>query len=224
MKRVHNMLHRTASLFCFGSLLLALPVAAVDKLSEDELQEAYRQAAEAFDAVPVEESAFLAEEGPDASESMADAPESVADGSATVPDIPEAQKQLDTVQSSDKQLDVALVSPDAKAFFTQNKGSTYLPLRDIALAVDVQNTTLDSLVKQIVTMAEKRSGPWQVSWRLKPENRYILEEKVNVTAETSFGDFMDFLVERVNNMTGVQLNVRVFNVSRIIVISDSYGY
>lgn len=95
-------------------------------------------------------------------------------------------------------------------------------LSDIRIAVNLENVTLRRAVDQIVKGAENKAGPWQVKWRLQPANSYLLDQRVNLTAESNFGSFLNHVLERVNNMTGVQLFVAVFEASRIIVISDTY--
>lgn len=118
--------------------------------------------------------------------------------------------------------DVAMISKEATMFHSKHSAADLLPLEGIRVAVDVENRSLKEVVTEIVTYAEEKSGPWKVKWRLRPENKHILDSRVNLTAETTFEEFMDHLVDRINNMTGVQLGINVFDMSRIIVISDSY--
>jgi hypothetical protein len=118
--------------------------------------------------------------------------------------------------------DVAMISKEAEVFHYSHDAADYLPLEGIRIAVDVENRSLKEVVNEIVTYAENKSGPWKVKWRLRPENKHILDSRVNLTAETTFEEFMNHLIDRINNMTGVQLGVNVFDMSRIIVISDSY--
>lgn len=98
----------------------------------------------------------------------------------------------------------------------------YAPIEDIVVAVDLENKTLEQVVSHILKEAEGQAGKWAVKWRVSPENNYILSERVNLIAETNLSEFMSYLVDRVNNMTGIQLFVTVFDQSRIIVISDTY--
>jgi len=60
-----------------------------------------------------------------------------------------------------------------------------------------------------------------VKFRLTPDNQHLLGEHMSLTAETTLGQFLNLLTERVNNMTGVQLFVNVFDSNRMILISDS---
>jgi hypothetical protein len=99
---------------------------------------------------------------------------------------------------------------------------SYKDLSDIRVAVNIENATLQQVMEDIVSQAEEKTGPWDIAWRLKNENRYLLEDKVNLTAESNFDEFVGYMVDRVNNMSGVQLFVKVFNMSRVIVISDTY--
>jgi len=98
----------------------------------------------------------------------------------------------------------------------------YKPLAELRVAVDVENETLGDIITGIIQHAETKTGPWRVKWRLQDINEHILREKVNLTAESTFNQFMEYVVERVNNMTGVKLFVTVFDKSRIIIISDTY--
>lgn len=101
-------------------------------------------------------------------------------------------------------------------------GADVLRLEDAPVALDVENRTLKDVLDVIMNQARPHTGMWDVKWRLSAENKYLMKEQVNLTAETNFGEFVEFLVDRINNMTGVKLFVTVFNQSRIIVISDTY--
>ncbi|MEC9291459.1 MAG: hypothetical protein VX730_03570 [Pseudomonadota bacterium] len=118
-------------------------------------------------------------------------------------------------------VDVMLVPETAKAFH-ERELTSYKDLGDIRVAVNIENATLEQIMEDIVSQAEQKTGPWDIAWRLKNENRYLLDDKVNITAESNFDEFVGYMVDRVNNMSGVQLFVKVFNMSRVIVISDTY--
>ena len=118
---------------------------------------------------------------------------------------------------------VNILPTNTEAFRSQNDGHVnYLPLGDVHLNILLENTPVSDVVNQVVKDAAKATGPWEVRWRLNDENRFIMSERVNISAETNFDQFMGYLVDRINNMTGIQLFVRVFEASRVIVISDSY--
>lgn len=97
-----------------------------------------------------------------------------------------------------------------------------MALASVRMAVDVENTTLQELVDNIVHQAAEHTGPWRVKWRLKPENKNLLTTRVNLLAEGSFNDFTFHLAERIKNMTGTQLFFSHFNAARVIVVSDTY--
>lgn len=97
-----------------------------------------------------------------------------------------------------------------------------LLLENVKLVMDVEDTTLRSLLVKVVRQAAEYTGPWTVKWRLSPENVDLLDERVNLTAEAPFGEFCNLLTERVKNMTGTQLYVTAFNSSRVILVTDTY--
>ncbi len=117
---------------------------------------------------------------------------------------------------------VVMAVDNVTEFSGLNNGADLIPLGSVNIAVNVENKSLKDIVKGIVKKAEKEAGHWDVKWRLRPENEHVLEARVNLTAETNFESFMDHLLDRVNNMTGIQLGVSVFEMSRIIIISDTY--
>lgn len=97
-----------------------------------------------------------------------------------------------------------------------------IALEDVELVLDVENITLKEVVKRITQQAEPYSGPWQVKWRLQPENTNLMNERVNLTAQAKFGEFVSLLTEKVKNLTGTQLFVTAFNGSRVLLVTDSY--
>lgn len=97
-----------------------------------------------------------------------------------------------------------------------------ISLENTMITINVENKTMKAVMDEVVRQAAQDSGPWAVKWRLDEDNHFIVNERVNLTAETYLGEFIEYLVDRVNNMTGIQLFVTVFNQSRIIVISDTY--
>lgn len=95
-------------------------------------------------------------------------------------------------------------------------------LEEVKLVIDAENVTLRQVVGDVVRQAAEHTGPWMVKWRLKPENMALMDERVNLTAESTFSDFFALLAERVKNMTGTQLFITVFSGSRIILVADTY--
>lgn len=102
------------------------------------------------------------------------------------------------------------------------KNPANVSLNDIRLVLDAENTSLRDIFGEIVTQAAEYTGPWTVKWRLKPENMGLLDERVNLTAEAKFSEFVALLTERVRNMSGVQLYVTAFHDSRLILVTDTY--
>ena len=77
-------------------------------------------------------------------------------------------------------------------------------------------------MENVIQTVSSKSGQWNIRWRLKNENERLRTERVNINAETDFETFMAYLMERINNTTGVQLYVKVFEGSRLIIIADNY--
>lgn len=95
-------------------------------------------------------------------------------------------------------------------------------LEHVKLVIDVEDVTLREVVNQIVGQAAEYTGSWTVKWRLKPENLGIADERVNLTAQAGFEEFVALLTEKVRNLTGVQLFMTAYNEARVILITDSY--
>ncbi|MBI1309456.1 MAG: hypothetical protein GC129_06405 [Proteobacteria bacterium] len=98
----------------------------------------------------------------------------------------------------------------------------HVRLEDVRLVMDLEDISLKDVLRQVVSQAAAYTGPWTVKWRLQPENRDIVDERVNLTAQAPFGEFCNLLTERVKNMTGTQLFVTAFDSSRVILVTDSY--
>lgn len=130
-------------------------------------------------------------------------------------------EQADT-QDADGGDTVNIISDKAKQVHNAREYADHLPLGKLRVNVSFENAALQDILRYVLAQASDKVGPWEIEWRLKEENRRLLNERVNLTAEATFDDFMSYLVDRVNNMTGTQLFVRVFKVSRVIVISDTF--
>lgn len=119
---------------------------------------------------------------------------------------------------------VSILSDVAEKFNAEEallQATENVDLKNIRLAVDSDNITLEELINDIITKAEEHTGPWKVKWRLKPENEHILNQRVNLIAEGTFGEFTYHLTDRIKNMTGTQLFLSHFDAARVIVISDT---
>lgn len=118
--------------------------------------------------------------------------------------------------------EVMIFSDPAKEMVAGTSNPKNIALQEIRVIIDVENDSLRDIMHKVIAQAARYSGPWQVKWRLKPENAALLDERVNLTAEAKFGDFVNLLTERVKNMSGVQLFITTFNESRIIMVADTY--
>ena len=175
-----------------------------DKLSEEEIQQLFQESAKQF------------ERQRDNDEDRDDVAEEDLAESGDEDEFPA------DADSAEQGADVEIISEQAKQAEYDRPIEGYVRLSDINMVVDVSSKTIREVVDMVVSDAADKTGPWQVKWRLRKEHEFLLREKVNLTAESTFGEFIDHLVDRVNNMTGVRLFVTIFDASRIIVISDTY--
>ncbi|MFZ2587653.1 MAG: hypothetical protein WAZ18_06025 [Alphaproteobacteria bacterium] len=127
-----------------------------------------------------------------------------------------------TVISNTGPYEVAVFSDPTKQFHAGSDDIKNVALGNIHVTIDVEDTSLRDVVNEIVSQAAEHSGAWTVKWRLKPENSSIPDEKVNLTAESNFDDFVARLTERVRNLTGVGLYITAFEGSRVILVTDSF--
>lgn len=127
-----------------------------------------------------------------------------------------------SVTTPEGEYEVAVFSDPTKQFHPGSDDVKNVALGNIHVTVDVEDVTLRDVVNEIVAQAAEHSGAWTVKWRLKPENAELPDLKVNLTAESTFDQFLDRLTERVRNMTGVGLFVTAFQGSRVILVTDTF--
>ncbi len=218
---------RRALFGVFAALCLAVPAFAQEEelLSPEELNRAFQEAVKSFGGDPtVEPVAPVAT--PDTAKPVEKAADPTpantqAEVSPTAPTAPETPPAVTPPAALG---DVNIISDRAATFHRDqaDQSATYVPLEKVRVNINMEQKTVSEVIEAIIKQAEPRTGPWQVRWRLRPENDFLQKEVVNLTAETSLEDFMNYLVENIVNMTGVKLFVKVFEVSRVIVISDTY--
>lgn len=132
------------------------------------------------------------------------------------------QPDMPQLESHASEYQVSILSDVANKFNLEQQQDTHnVALKNIRLAVDTDNASLKEIINNIIGQAEVHTGPWNVKWRLKPENQHILNQKVNLIAEGTFSDFAYHLTDRVKNMTGTQLFISSFDTARVIIISDT---
>jgi hypothetical protein len=155
---------------------------------------------------------------------MPDAPLTAEEMTANQPKLlPLPQAQSFSASPAPMTLQQVAVLPDEDTYFSMRGDDTrYQPLQDVRVALDMENVTIRQAVDSIIGSAAPKAGPWKVRWQLAEENRYLLDEPMHITAETTVDEFLAFLTEKVVNMSGVKLNTKVFNIGRVIVISDTY--
>jgi hypothetical protein len=227
--RLHSGMRWEETMFKYAALLgiLVLPTLAtaneLDVLSEEALEAAFQAAAQEFGTS--KPAAIIAAEMPEAVLEPEIAPTHVikAPKAAPAQDVQVAAVPKDKMDLRPHSAGITMIEDDPMRMMpAQSIATPEVELAALRIAVNMEETTLQNAIESIVSHASDKVGQWDVRWRLQPENNYLLDEKMNVTAETTLGQFMEFMADRVNNMTGVELFVSVFDVSRLIVISDTY--
>jgi hypothetical protein len=120
-----------------------------------------------------------------------------------------------------KDFDVSVL-PARGPHYAAGRRADETDLERLKLVVSLENVRLEDALAKVFEKVAEKTGPWDVKWRLKKENQSIMDQHVNLVAESDFGNFVAYLTERVKNMTGVQLFVTVFDGARVVVVSDTY--
>ena len=129
-------------------------------------------------------------------------------------------ENIPSINTSDAVPDVGNQVQITTSAQTQSGGRVALP--DVKLRLAYQNMTIEEIMQEVVKEVNRQSGSWKLQWRLTEQNRKLIEQKVNINAESKFDEFLAHLIAKVNNLTGVRLFVKVFEVSRIIIIADTF--
>lgn len=96
----------------------------------------------------------------------------------------------------------------------------WMDLRQYRVAVHTDNLTLPDMLDSILKQATPYTGPWQVRWKLTPDNQDLLKETFSLDAETTFEEFINYLAQYIMNDRGVKLGFALFDQERLIVVSD----
>lgn len=177
----------------------------IPNFGTDPMQQAFRP--EAAPLAPMPDAPLATEEMPRAQPKLLPLPTQTYSSAAPAP----------------MTLQQVAVLPDEETYFNMRGDDTrYQPLHDVRVALDMENVTIRQAFDSIISGAAPKAGPWKVRWQLAEENRYLLDELMNITAETTVDEFLAYMTEKVVNMSGVKLNTKVFNIGRVIVISDTY--
>lgn len=99
--------------------------------------------------------------------------------------------------------------------------ANFILLEERDVLIDMENVTLKEIVQESLNQVA-HGEKWTIRWRLKDENKYLLKERINLTAEVNFDKFIGSMIETIANMTGIRLTTKVFNKNRIIIITDSF--
>lgn len=93
-------------------------------------------------------------------------------------------------------------------------------LKKTTVAAHVENKALSDIMSGLLKDIAPKVGTWKVSWQLSDSFAFIPTEKWTVAVESDFGEFLEFVVNRVRQTHGVRLTIEIFEQNRLIVISD----
>lgn len=96
----------------------------------------------------------------------------------------------------------------------------WIPLKDYKVILHEDNVRMQELVRQVLDRAAPYVGPWTLKWKLQPENAEILNERFSLDAEVPFENFASYLQRYILQDRGVDLQFKLFDAERILVISD----
>lgn len=201
----------------FGATAHTVPL-----LSETELQDAFAQARLKFQNT---ESNASAPEDPELPTSQATLPPPKLAPTLRTVNTPAPLEAVEPIAVIPPQEPEIAPAPMLASLTDMKPATGYTPrvdLADIRVNVNMEDVSLQQAVAQLVAHGRDKAGPWQIKWRISHDNQHILEDKMNVTAETTIGDFLSLMVDRVNNMTGVRLYISLFQANRMLLISDTY--
>lgn len=103
----------------------------------------------------------------------------------------------------------------------QYNAANFILLEQREVLIDMENVSLKQIVQEALNQVS-HGEKWTIRWRLKDENKYLLTERINLTAEVSFDQFIGNMLNTITNITGIRLSTKVFNKNRIIIITDSF--
>jgi len=201
------------------AFLLTANFAVAQSISDQELQERFNKAFSVFNEQTAEPEKDLSQMAEQPAEHKA------SEQSISLEDESEmniVKKTYNEAITSEQKGPVtqSLTLPKAR-INNQLNANNFILLKERPVLIDMQNATLKQIVQEAlnqVTHGER----WTIRWRLKDENKYLLAERINLTAEVSFDSFVGNMLETITNTSGIRLSTKVFNQNRIIIITDSF--
>jgi hypothetical protein len=115
---------------------------------------------------------------------------------------------------------LAKLNPGASSAGIPRHRQDWIDLRKYRVVVHEDAATLESLMSRLMAEAVPYTGPWQIKWKLRPENADLMKETFSLDAETTFEEFVTYLSQYVHNARGVKLGFNLFDAEHILVISD----
>ena len=122
-------------------------------------------------------------------------------------------------QMTSSKIDASEIDRVAKVLQRETTNARTLEAAQITL--HEENKTLDAILEKVLADLEPQLGSWDIAWELSSQNARIPQEEWTVAVEASVNEFFQYIIERVYNLHGTSLAFKVFDKSRLIVITDS---
>lgn len=124
------------------------------------------------------------------------------------------------IESDAKVPNIALTAADKGGIIGGYPHDDWIDLEDYQVVMHENNSELEDILNNLLKRAEPYVGPWDVKWKLKPENMDILNERFSLDAETSFDAFTSYISNYMKSYRGFGLTFNIFRKERILVVTD----
>lgn len=202
-------------------LVLSAGAANAQSISDKELQERFNKAFSVFNQAPGNEKrtfSNMAKEDKQTHKEKEQEAISLQDKSDQ--NVVKKSNSVAITTQEEAQKPEEIVLPDFPKD-NQYNAANFILLEQREVLIDVENATLKQIVQEALNQVS-HGETWTIRWRLKDENKYLLTERINLTAEVSFDQFVGNMLNTITNITGIRLSTKVFNKNRIIIITDSF--
>lgn len=141
------------------------------------------------------------------------------------PDLSEDIQSLDlkigrVIESDAKVSGIKLTASDQGGVIGGYPHDDWIDLEDYQVVLHENNSELEAILTEMLKRAEPYVGPWDIKWKLKPENMDILNERFSLDVETNFDAFTSYISNYMKSYRGFGLTFNIFRKERILVVTD----
>ncbi|MFT7144192.1 MAG: hypothetical protein ACI9TY_000404 [Alphaproteobacteria bacterium] len=135
--------------------------------------------------------------------------------------IDQGDLRVGRIIESEAQLNNVSITPASKGGVIGGYAQEdWMELEDYQVVLHENNSQLSDILDNMMMRAEPYVGPWQISWKLKEENRDVLKERFSLDVETDFDSFASYISNYMKGYRGFGLTFNIFRAERILVITD----